>query len=513
MGNVTSGRGALQTRTPTTKAIHAWFTRPLNNRVMSLRTLRRLLPASCLVVAATACSVLGLDDTVTIEVTFTSDTVDEVTIYRDARSPSSPGRNDDPDPEDIPDPYAFTGNGEVVTLPWSTTVNVDDGTGTDSFSIVAVNDSGEGEITCEADWKQADGDGTWGRTNEFIAGCSADVRFRDDGTVLLDPSGRSVSFETRDERRAETQAERDAIVERRARVADATNQAAAPGPLELDGWRIELTGATRREGSLIVEVTAERTFNETGRPTDVKIGALGGFGLAEYTSDDDECDPGYEGSALSTYGLLTEFGRGEGGVWNVCLELDEIDVPGALAVVSVFLGDDEPVTVRLPDNGATGTRNEVDGAVEFVEYDTSLLVELVDAHVDDVALINERVGDGEPGVRESVAFVMVDIEVTNLDLAGFGPFAPNVGTEWVLETADGARTYGSRDRCPGVFDVFPAEPAPDGGVDWNDRASFFAEPDVPRTFAACFEVDRDDLSGLVFRIIGIDTTVTLSTGL
>lgn len=480
---------------------------------MTFQTLRRLLLFSCLAAAASACSALGLDDSVTIEVTFTSETVDEVTIHRDARSPSSPRRTEDPDPEGIPDPYAFTSTSEVVTLPWSTTITVDDGIGTDSFSILAVNDTGAGEITCDADWKQADGDGSWGRTNEFIAGCGADVSFRDDGTVRLEPSGRSVSFETRDEERAEAQAERDAIAERRARVAEATEAAAAPEPLELDGWLVELTGATRRENTLVVEVTAERLIDEPGRPTEIKIGALGGFGLTEYDMGDDECNPGYESSALSIYGLLTEFGRGEGGVWNVCLELDPIDVPGALGVVSVFLGDDEPVVLRLPDTGATATRDEVDGAVEFVDYDTSLLVELVDAHVDDVALIDERIGDGEPGIRDAVALVMVDIDVTNLDLAGSGPFPPNVGADWILETADGARTYDWRDRCPGVFDVFPAEPAPEGGVDWNDRASFQAEPDVPRVFAACFEVDREDLEGLVFRIIGIESTVTMSTGL
>ncbi|MFK7919529.1 MAG: hypothetical protein AB8G14_15750 [Ilumatobacter sp.] len=482
---------------------------------MSFQTFRRLLLISGLIAGASACSALGLDDSATIEVTFTSDTVDEVTIYRDARSPESPGLHNDPDPEDIPDPYAFTTTGEVVTLPWSTTITVDDSIGSDSFSILALNESGDGEITCDADWKQADGDGSWGRTNEFIAGCSADISFRDDGRVRLEPSGRSVSFETRDERRAEAQAERDAIVERRARVAEATDAAAAPGPIELDGWLIELTGATRREYELVVEVTAERLIDEPGRPTDIQIGALGGFDLNEYTMDDHECNPGYESSALTTYGLLTEFGRGEGGVWNVCLLIDSLNVPGALGVVSVFLGDDEPVVLRLPDNGATGTRNEVDGAVEFTDFDTGLLVELIDAHVDDVALIDERIGDGEPNIREELALVMVDIDVTNLDPAGYGPFPPNVGVDWVLETADGARTYGPRDRCPGVFDVFPAEPSPQGGVDWNNRGGFDAVPGIPRVFADCFEVRREDLEGLVFRIIGIgtDSTVTLSTGL
>lgn len=475
---------------------------------------------------ATSCSSGG--GAVTIDVTISGDGIDQALVYPSARrAPFAPDLELDPEI-----PYEYRGESMVVDLPWSTTITVDDGLTTE-FEVAAFNQGESGELTCAADWNQAEGDGDWDRSNSYLVSCSGDFSFRDDGEVRLDPGGRSVSFEGRDERIAEIAEARRLEAERIARVDAAIANAIPPGPIELDGWSIELTGvnrdaedlleahssANRINGSrraVLTEVTATRLASSPARAQDILVSALGGYELEVYDARDDDCGPHIPDSYLMIHGLIDEQQTGDEVVFNTCLMIDEEDADQALAVVSVFLGDDAPVTMRMPDSGVTGNREVLDAstdAVRFEEYEASLDLLVVDATVDDLDLLSERLGEEAKGAPEGKAYVMVDVEVTNNDPEGIGPFSPSDLADFRLESADGNTVYDLQDRCRSVFDLLVAEPAPADGVDWNDRAAFYAFPGEPRVFAACFEVDETHVAGSVLRIDGIQESVALATGL
>jgi hypothetical protein len=508
------------------RTVHASFTAVSERCRMDLRRVTTSAIVCCLAALGAACS-SGSAPGVTIEVTISGDGVDQALVYPDGRrAPFTPDL-------ELDDPYEYRGESMVVDLPWTTTVSVLED-GSTEFEVAAFNQGDAGELTCAADWKQADGDGTWDRTNGYLVSCSGDFSFRDDGEVRLDPGGRSVSFEARDTRLAEIAEAKRLERERIARVAAATEAAVPPGPVELDGWRIEITGVDRdaadfleayssrnRVGgsrrAILTEVTATRIADAPGRASDIQIGAIGGYDLVVYDHDDDDCGAHVPDSYLSIHGLTTEQQQGDQVVFNTCVIVEVEDAAEALAVVSVFLGDDAPVTMRLPDNGPTANTAQAadSGSTEqLVGTDLVFDLRVVGASVDDVDLLAERLGDTVRPPSDTRSYVMVDVEVTNLDPQEFGPIAPTWGADWTLVSGDGTELYDWTSYCPGVFDVFAAAPAPEGGVDWNfGDDHLMAFPDEPKTFAACFEIDPADAAGSVVQISVPADTVTLASGL
>lgn len=465
---------------------------------------------------------------VTVDVTISGDGVDQALIYPDARRAAFATD------VELDDPYEYLGESMVVDLPWSTTVSISDGLST-KFEVAAFNEGDSGVLTCAADWNQADGDGDWDRSNSYLVSCSGDFRFRDDREVRLDPGGRSVSFEARDERFAEIAEAKRLDAVRIARVEEANTNATPAGPVELDGWLIELTGVdpdakdlleaystrNRFNGSrktVLTEVTATRLANAPGRASDIRVGALGGYDLKEYEWDDDDCGPHIPDSYLTTFGLLEEQEAGDTVVYNTCLILDEEDVDDAIAVISVFLGDDAPITMRFPTPGLTGTGPDAvseGDIVEFVGFDTGFDLRVVGATIDDVELLGQRLGEEIRQPRTDSAFVMVDIELTNTDPGDIGPIGPTWGVDWNLVSADGTKLYDQTDYCPKVFDLFTASMPPEGGVDWNfGDEQLLAFPGEAKTFVACFEIDRDDIPGSTIEVgSAASDVVALATGL
>ena len=192
--------------------------------------------------------------------------------------------------------------------------------------------------------------------------------------------------------------------------------------------------------------------------------------------------------------------------------MPEEEIPGALATVSVFLGDTAPVAMRLPVAGAVSNREVATDTAEFQEFETHFVLELLNAHVDETSPLAERTGDAEIAIRSDTAWVMVDVSVTNIDPEQLGPIPPDLTVQWELQSADAGATYTQRDFCPGISSVIPAEPAPEGGWSPSDER-FLAFPNEPSAFSACFEVARDDVPGLVLRLVGIDQIVNIDTGL
>lgn len=474
-----------------------------------------------------SCSSGSSTSGVTIEVTISGEGVERALVYPDARrAPFAPDH-------ELEDPYEYRGEPMLVDLPWSTTVSVLDVSSTE-FEVAAFNEGETGELTCTADWKQANSDGTWDRTNSYLVSCSGDFSFRDGGEVRLDPGGRSVSFESRDERLAEIEEAKRLERERIGRVAAATEAAAPPGPVELDGWRIEITGADRdaadfleahsssnriggNRRAVLTEVTATRIAATPSRASYIQVGALGGYDLAAYDHDEDDCGAHVPDSYLSIYGLTVEQQQGDEVVFNTCVLVEPEDADDALAVVSVFLGDDDPITMRLPDTGPTATverASDAGSTVRLDGVDTVFDLAVVDASVDDVAVLSERIGDSVREPSETRSYVMVDVELTNRDPQDFGPIGPTWGVDWNLVSGDGTELYDWTSYCPGVHDVFAANPAPEGGVDWNfGDDHLLAFPDEPKTFSACFEVDPDHIAGSVIEISVATDSVTLATGL
>lgn len=496
-------------------------------------TMQRLVKLSAgMVMCLSACGVGGGSDAITVEITFSGEGVDRARIVVDPKTPERAETSREPGDRvpPPPDPYVFEGDDEIVDLPWSTTITIDGSDGrSQDFDIIAINETETGTLSCEADFKQADGDGTWGRSNSFIAGCSGDVRF-DGDEVTLDPGGRSTSVEARDDRRAEIAAAIEAEAQRVSDV-EAAQAAALPSgsAVEIDGWRITPTGVNRdaagvlvthnqtnsfssRERAVLIELAIERTGADPGRLSKLAAGLVGGFDLDVAAHDDARADCGVIPD--SWHNLPGELASGDEVRMNVCRVVSEDNAPGGWLTLGVVRGD-EFVEVLLPDSGVVGGRDVVSAAdnnLEPVEVSKATL-QVVGVSVDDIDDLTARNGGTVGPMPDDEAYVLVDVAVShNEDYE----VDPDLYVDWRLTSADGSRLYGfdTRDtKCRRVFGFLPPGPAED-----VDEYDFFdlVFPGETKVVGACWAIPRDDLAGALLQFESSDGTkdvITFDLGL